>query len=1159
MAKGSNAAAGGGLTKSVPSVSGHATTSTTVLPPMTTSDKPVPAGTTKMPKQASGIPPTSTLLAKTVSPTNTATAPNGLGGAKKSSMSSSTLARSTNGSIQLNVPAKHATTAPVIGQGGVKSSQSVVPKTTTSSAPTPVAPPVAPKKTTASVPSVGTPQAKQAAAKPVAGVTSNVSAVVKVIPPVVNAKVASSAPKKQPGLPSASNAVVAAITGKKVAALPKQHHTPPLLKQDAPTTGEMDKRDNHAGQAIKSTLCVQETAIAVDDDNITGNIIDQIQLESSAVTFPDAGCTVENAVDVVEDDEQDQVLSETIPFENPNPKKRSRVDMKVNLVAEDESPQVDPSVGDDTRSVKPAAKRRAVVDTAAIVGGVEPTPVAEPVPKVKPKRKPTMIPDLDEHGIQRLDEHGQPKMKIKPRPKPMIPDVDEFGVQKRDADGNLMFKPKPRPKPMMPVLDDNGEQVYDDEGNPLMKPKPRAKPKIPVLDENGEQVYDENGEPLMKTKPRPKTMVPDLDADGNPQYDSEGNMLKKPKKRLPPMIVKVDADGKPVLDEHGNQVMVRKPSKPRSSKSRVARKPHPIDGDVDDNTVIMQSSMGNGDELGSNTTKSKPPRKRPMIPVMDENGEPLLDEEGNPVMKPKPRPKPMIPDLDADGNQQYDADGNVLMKVKPRPRPKVHAKDEEGNLLYDAETGKPVMIPRPARVPKPPPMIELVDDEGNVLYDEMGDVMMVPKPVPMIQATDEEGNLLYDAETGDAIMIPRPKRPRAPRKRKTPDMAEDVVMENGGGQEACERVHDNDMVDHQLHDVTLPVSVGGRAMKRKQPRTKKVVHFEDPIFTDDTQVVNPDDVTILEEVVIGEEVVIESIAVEQEDDNAAANAMEVDHVNDDGVEGGVDDDAKQDDDNDDEVEVGVCNMSSETAEKIADLLARAKKWRNKAISLELVLYHLTERKKCVFRRPSSEEETDEEADGESHDARGNLRDMIVSDDEEAEADAAYVPDDDDDNEDEEDLVVSEDDGEESSVVTKQHDDDDDGGDEMEDEEAAMLQPEELLEDGEEEEQQVSKPEPPPEGTIFIMAKSDPEYYASDINLNHIETGKRVRIKRNVMADIEDEEEEQSNSDQYDEYYYNELSARGKRIASLLLKEAADKRGVIVVGAKGAGEPIPSEE
>ncbi len=126
-----------------------------------------------------------------------------------------------------------------------------------------------------------------------------------------------------------------------------------------------------------------------------------------------------------------------------------------------------------------------------------------------------------------------------------------------------------------PTLDDNGVQLTDDAGQALYDDQ------ISVLDDEGEPVLTEDGEPLMRACSAPLPACPPL----------------------------IDENNEPILDAAG----------------------HP---------VYMES-----------------------LPVLDQNGDAVLDEDGNAKVKACEAPLPDCPALlDENGEPQLDADGAVIYK-----------------------------------------------------------------------------------------------------------------------------------------------------------------------------------------------------------------------------------------------------------------------------------------------------------------------------------------------------------------------------------------------------------------------------------------------------------------------------------------------------------------
>ena len=156
--------------------------------------------------------------------------------------------------------------------------------------------------------------------------------------------------------------------------------------------------------------------------------------------------------------------------------------------------------------------------------------------------------------------------------------------------------------------------------------------------------------------------------------------------------------------------------------------------------------------------------------LVDENGELVLDENGNPIPvtaeetevteEPVATEETQITfERDEEGNLILDENGNPIAIVPEGMEAQIaYLRDENGALLLD-ENGNPAvkMLVQATEEPAEESELHYIfvrDENGNLVFDEQGfPVVIVPEgwEIPCTYLLDENGNLVLD-ENGDPIV-----------------------------------------------------------------------------------------------------------------------------------------------------------------------------------------------------------------------------------------------------------------------------------------------------------------------------------------------------------------------------------------------------------------------
>jgi len=249
--------------------------------------------------------------------------------------------------------------------------------------------------------------------------------------------------------------------------------------------------------------------------------------------------------------------------------------------------------------------------------------------------------------------------------------------------------------------DDDGNPLLDDEGNVIYK-------KIPELDDDGNPVLDADGnivyKKVLKTD---ENGNPVLDDDGNPMYDYEYEEIAVYKGGIFPMVAGINStveqytqsfselsesvktDIEAVFEELSalptrEEIAASLSAATDATVAGVADKYGSFFKHVDINSLdglVIHGIDFERDEEGNILYNTKeryqyiPKLVYEKVPETDEDGNPVLDENGNVVYK-------KVPETDEDGNPVLDENGDIVYK-------KTQMFDEDGNPVLD-EDGNPV-------------------------------------------------------------------------------------------------------------------------------------------------------------------------------------------------------------------------------------------------------------------------------------------------------------------------------------------------------------------------------------------------------------------------------------------------------------------------------------
>jgi|GEM_PF-4098722 len=332
------------------------------------------------------------------------------------------------------------------------------------------------------------------------------------------------------------------------------------------------------------------------------------------------------------------------------------------------------------------------------------------------------------------------------------------------------------------LLDSNGDPVLDDDGNPVTTTTdedgnfsfdnvPDGDYKIKVTTPDSSESTTENvtvnpdgtSTPVdvnfpdyntvgdisgtVKDKdgnPVPGATVELLDKDGNPVLDGNGN----------PMVTTTDADGNYLFEnvpEGEYKVRVTPPdgSDPSTSDNITVQ-----NGNAEGEDVSLDNYQRYTDISGTVVDKNGDPVKGATVNLLDKNGNPVLDEDGNPRTTTTDENGKYTFNKVEIGNYQIeviaphpDKDGNTDTTTTKISVANGDVKDEDANSYpestgvtsklenYQAFTDITGNVTDKNGKPAEGILVELLDRDGNPVLDENGN--------PITTTTDENGDYIF--------------------------------------------------------------------------------------------------------------------------------------------------------------------------------------------------------------------------------------------------------------------------------------------------------------------------------------------------------------------------------------------------------------------------------
>lgn len=242
------------------------------------------------------------------------------------------------------------------------------------------------------------------------------------------------------------------------------------------------------------------------------------------------------------------------------------------------------------------------------------------------------------------------------------------------------------------------------------------KPKKMYKKKPKEPQFDENGVLVVaESKPKSKPVMVKqtvINSDGTAtEIEIEQPKLIKSKK-----IEKLGEDGLPIKKKSTKSIEYELDD---DGNPKLDNEGNPIKLKVKYNKTKLEG--GDLDEISETNNK----KKKNLEYELNENGDPILDEEGNHILKQKiikKKEKKVEYEIDDNGNQILDNEGNPIVKIashksKVRRKFETFEVGDDGELLLGSD-GLP--IPKVTMIKPIKSIIYELDENGNQILDDYG-------------------------------------------------------------------------------------------------------------------------------------------------------------------------------------------------------------------------------------------------------------------------------------------------------------------------------------------------------------------------------------------------------------------------------------------------------